>query len=139
MVSEQLVNSVKSFYLKLEQLSKDYEELTDTDVRESLHMVLSYYFVWGKSMDRLPISYGMFSLEGDNAVANAVNQFLSSIFAIPEIGEVTIGKERLALLQNKEIKTHSGSEYDDFIGHSDEPLSLEILPEDLFEEVDYDY
>jgi len=135
---ESINSAIKTLYTELERLSETYDELTDTDVRESLHMTLNYFFVWGKELDRLPISYGMFSREGDKAIANIVNGFLSSVSSMTELDEISVGKERLDLLQNPEIRTPNGCQYDDFIGHADEPLSPEMLPEDLFEEGDYD-
>jgi len=137
-VLESLNHSIKALYIELERLSEIYEELTDTDVRESLHMTLNYFFVWGKELDTLPISYGMFSLEGDKAVAQAVNAFLSSVSSIPEVNNIPLGGERLGFLQNSNITTPGGCQYDEFIGHADEPLSPNALPEDLFDEGDYD-
>ena len=127
---------VKRFYIDLELLSNQYEELMDTDVRESLHMVLNYYFVWGGRMPNFPISYGMFSLEGDNALSEVVNNFITASLQI--INNVPVGKERLALIQDLDIKTPNGNQYDEFIGHSTEPLPLEPLPEDFFEGGFYD-
>lgn len=138
MATKDITNTIKALYTELERLSETYEELMDTDVRESLHLTLNFFFVWGNDLNRLPISYGMFTLEGDKAVAGAVAQFLISICSTPELKEVSVGKERLALLQNPEITTSNGCQYDEFIGHMDEPLPPEDLPDDLFDEGDYD-
>ena len=138
MTSEAILNAIKALYTEFDRQSEIYEELMDTDVRESIHMTLNYYFVWGNELDRLPISYGMFSYEGDKSVANVVNSFLSYVSNSSELSEIPVGKERLAMLQNLKITTLGGYQYDDFIGHSDEPLPSDELPEDLFEEGDYD-
>lgn len=138
MTSEAIINAIKVLYTELDRLSEVYEELMDTDVRESIHMTLTYYFIWGNELVRLPISYGMFSYEGDKSVANVVNSFLSYVSNNSELCEIPVGKERLAMLQNPKITTPSGYQYDDFIGHSDEALPSDGLPEDLFEEGDYD-
>lgn len=135
MIPESLNSAIKAFFIGLEQLSKEFEEVTDTDVRESLHLVLNYCFVWGKELDQLPVSYGMFTLEGDQSVAQVVSTFLSSASSLSDI---PVGIERLNLLQNREIRTPEGCQYDDFIGHVDEPLFPDELPKDLFEEDDYD-
>lgn len=71
-------------------------------------------------------------------MASAVNQFLSSICSMLELNGIAVGKGRLVLLQNSEITTPEGYQYDEFIGHADEPLLPDDLPEDLFEEGDYD-
>ena len=137
--SKPITAEITDLYAKLEQLLASYEELMDTDVRQSLHLTLEQFFVWGKELDRLPISYGMFSLSGDKSVASVVNSFLLSVSRLPELRDIPIGKERSDLLQNRAITTPNGRQYDEFIGHSDEPLPTDnLLTADVFEEGDYD-
>ena len=135
MVSESINSVIKVFFVELEQLSKEFDEVTDTDVRESLYLILNHCFVWGEPLEQRPVSYGMFSREGDQSLAQVVDTFLSSV---PLFSDIPIGKELLELLQNAENITPAGSQYYDFIGHVDEPLSLYELPEGLFEEGEYD-
>ncbi|WP_221901958.1 hypothetical protein [Bathymodiolus platifrons methanotrophic gill symbiont] len=54
-------NPIEVFFNELRLLAEKYEELTDTDVREDLHLTLNYFFVWKKEDSSYPISYGMFS------------------------------------------------------------------------------
>lgn len=138
MANELVNDAIRDLYEEFERLSEIHDELMDTDVRESLHLTLNYFFVWGKAVDRIPVSYGMFSMEGDRAVENAVNRFLTSICATLELRQVPVGKDRLLLLQNPELSTLGGCQYDDFIGHSDVPLPPDDLPEDLFDIGYYD-
>jgi len=133
MVNEGHSHIVRVFYTELEKLAESHEELTDTDVRESLHLTLNYYFVWGNVRDRLPVTYGMFSLAGDRSIAKIVNNFLSKV----ETSVIPVGKERLNSLQDPTIVTPGGCMYDQFIGHSDEPLPPDELSNDLFEPGDY--
>jgi hypothetical protein len=133
-VKDTLIN----LYIELEKLLDIYEELMDTDVRDNLYLTLNYFFVWGKTLDRLPISYGMFSLRGDQSIASVVNHFLSSVSILSELSEISIGQERLDLLQNEKIVTSAGRQYYEFIGYSDKPLMPDPLPEDLFEKDNYD-
>ncbi|MCP4437353.1 MAG: hypothetical protein GY810_00100 [Aureispira sp.] len=81
----------------------------------------------------------MFSLRGDQSIASVVNHFLSSVSILSELSEISIGQERLDLLQNEKIVTSAGHQYDEFIGHSDEPLMPDPLPEDLFKKANYNY
>lgn len=80
MVPEYPNSAIKALFVGLEQLSKEFEEVTDTDVRESLHMPLNYCF-----LDQRPVSYGMFSLEGDKSVAQVVDTFLSSVSSFSDV------------------------------------------------------
>ncbi|GAW85497.1 conserved hypothetical protein [Bathymodiolus platifrons methanotrophic gill symbiont] len=130
-------NPIEVFFNELRLLAEKYEELTDTDVREDLHLTLNYFFVWKKEDSSYPISYGMFSKEGDQFVATAVNNFLKAITDYPEIDNMPIGQERLDLLQNENMSL-GGCQYDEFIGHTDSPLPPDPLPKWLFDEGDYD-
>ncbi|QTL36561.1 hypothetical protein [Pseudoalteromonas viridis] len=124
---------IKDLFEELSIIAETHDELHDTDVRESLHMVLNYFFVWGKEANQLPISYGMFSEEGDIEVAKAINKFLDNAATCTDLFDIAIGKERLKLLQDSSIQVANGLQYDEFIGHADEPLPPNELPEDLFE------
>lgn len=120
--------------MELEILEISHEELTDTDVRESLHLTFNHYFVWGNEQERLPVTYGMFSQKGDHSIAKIVNTFLSEV---SEASKVPVGKERLDFLQNRLLITPIGNHYEYFIGDTDEQLPLEDLPQDPFEPGDY--
>ncbi|UBF30326.1 hypothetical protein K9N68_34520 (plasmid) [Kovacikia minuta CCNUW1] len=39
-------NAVEVLFCKLEILSTDHDELTDTDVREAIHLTLNYFTGW---------------------------------------------------------------------------------------------
>ncbi len=129
---------IRDFFTELERLSEEYEELTDTDVRENIHHTLNYFFIWNNQRDQLPCYYSMFSLEGDRAVAHTVEKFLTAADECAEIINTPLGQARLNLLQNRNLKTPKGEEYDLFIGHTDEPLPPEPLPEYMFHEGEYD-
>lgn len=137
MASDCINDSILNFLTKLEELLYMHEELTDTDVREAIHLTLTYFFVWGIEDNELPVTFGMFSLEGDEAIAEIINNFLHLVKTCPEIGSVPPGKSRLDLLQNPDIKTPSGYIYDEFLGHVDTPIILDSLPAYLFEAGDY--
>ncbi|HKX31769.1 MAG TPA: hypothetical protein VJ302_29055 [Blastocatellia bacterium] len=129
---------IEKFYQELDNISNEYEELTDTDVREAIHLTLNYFFVWGKKDRELPTSYSMFRIEGDRAVAQAVKNFLVAAADSSEIANTPLGQPRLDLLQNHEIETPNGSQYDEFIGHADQPLPPDPLPAYLFRVKDDD-
>lgn len=86
----------------------------------------------------MPISYGMFSPEGDQGISDLVKAFIYETNSIVEIDEIGLGEPRLQWLQDASLITDGGRKYDEFIGHSDQPLEP-FLPDDLFEEGDYEY
>jgi hypothetical protein len=128
---------LERFLGELQEISEEHEETMDTDVREALHRTLNRFFVWGAPRDRLPIQYAMFSAEGDRRVAAAVEAFLIRALATSEARNASAGKERLDLLQDRRVRTHGGFEYDDFLGHVDNPLPDQPLPESWFEPQDH--
>lgn len=130
---------VQEFYEELSSLAQRFDELTDTDVREALSATLDYFFVWGKSDPRgMPVCYEMFSAEGDKAVSEVVNKFVSKALKSANQLGMSPGKPRLNALQDQSIVTSEGLTYDYFIGHADAVGSAEPLWDGRFEAGEYD-
>lgn len=92
-----------------------------------------------KCRKKMPKSYGMFTQGGDGEVAVALEKFLNEP-AIRNIENVlSVGEERLRFLQDATVQTKDGSRYDNFVGHVDQPLPDQRLPDYMFEEGEYDY
>jgi hypothetical protein len=132
-----LKHAVVALLEDLERISHSHDEVTDTDVRDSMHLALTWYFVWGHDRARFPRTFGMFSAEGDELVAGAIRKFLDVVES-PELSRIPTGKARLDILQANSAVTASGAHYDEFIGHRDSPLSPTPLPEGMFAAADYD-
>ncbi|MDY6976667.1 MAG: hypothetical protein SVW51_10650 [Pseudomonadota bacterium] len=134
-----LINeAILSFYKRLESLLESHNELTDTDVRESIHLVLTYYFVWNNGLSKFPKSFCMLNQEGDEAVGQIIYDFLNTVYSTSELRDICVGSERLNYLQNEELVTPRGRRYYDFIGISKKPIQIDSLPDYLFEEGDYE-
>lgn len=132
-----LESSVVSLLEQLEQISNEHEEVTDTDVRESMHLTLTWYFVWAQDRTRFPRSFGMFTADGDRLVKNALLKFLEDAERSGELSNIPIGQARLNVLQADSAVTANGMLYDEFIGHRDIPLPAEPLPKHMFIAGDY--
>ena len=130
-------NIINMLFSELDLLSNEYEGLSDTDVREALYLTLNYFFVWGRT-GKIPSTYCMYSVNGDQSVAKIINDFLSNINNSPEIAKVPLGQPRLDLLQDSKILTPHNRRYYDFIGYENKLSFQENLPAFLFEEGDYD-
>ncbi len=122
---------------ELEQISIEHEELTDTDVRECLHLTLNYYFVWGRDRTLFPRTFRMFTRAADLQVAAVVRRFLDAVASSHHMAGAPMGQARLDLLQADTERTTGGLPYDVFIGHVGVVLPPEPLPEDMFEEPEY--
>ena len=137
-MNTRLIDALCRLFNELERISGEHEEVTDTDVREALHLTINYYFVWGKPRFRVPCNFGMFSAEGDRLVGKAVQEFLDAVGELDELAAIPVGQARLDLLQRADLSTAGGMQYDEFIGHRASPIEPEPLPELLFLEGDYD-
>ena len=133
-----LRDTVEEFLSALVEIAEEHEELCDTDVREGLAEVLHYYFVWGHEVDRVPVTFRMFTAEGDAAVIEAVEDFLDSAPDLAEREDIPLGQRRLDVLQDETLELPEGETYDLYIGHADEPLPDEPPSSDLYEEREYD-
>jgi hypothetical protein len=109
-----------AFLNELSKLAKLHDELTDTDVRERLHEVLSYHFVWDKPMAGFPKRFAMMSLPADRAVAAIVKKFVVDARRIADEAELKAGAPRHALLEDPAAKTRRGESYDVFLGSTEE-------------------
>lgn len=127
-----LERAVVTLFEQLERISSTHEEVTDTEVREAMHLTLSWYFVWGHERSRFPRSFGMFSAEGDQLVADALLAFLDAAERSAELSGIPLGQARLDVLQAGATAVPDGMLYDEFIGHRDTPLPAEALPERMF-------
>lgn len=132
-----LQDLVGDLYAELDDIANAHEEVSDTEVREALHLTLNYYFVWDKPQDRLPVSYGMFTEDGDAAVAAAVAAFLAEASPLADREGLPVGQERLDLLQG-ELPEPEGESLSEFIGYSEAPLDPEPPRPYRFEPGDYD-
>lgn len=113
----------QQFLNDLETVSAKHGELTDTDVRERLYEVLSYYFVWHKPVGKdFPKRYAMFTKAGDRAVAKTTRSFVVEAKKMAGEANIAPGPERHKILEDESIKTAGGNTYDWFLGSSDAPL-----------------
>lgn len=131
-------SAVVALLEQLERISNEHDEVTDTDVRESMHLTLSWYFVWAQERARFPRSFGMFSAEGDRLIADAILDFLDTAEESGELASIPVGQARLDVLQTDSAATADGRLYDEFIGHRDTPLPAEPLPQHMFSDGDYE-
>jgi hypothetical protein len=133
-----LQRTIVALLEQLERISHEHEEVTDTDVRELVHLTLTWYFVWAQNRSRFPRSFGMFSAEGDRLVAGAIGGFLDEAEQSGELVSIPVGQARLNALQAATSVTSDGMHYYELIGHRDTPLSAEPLPEHMFAVGDYE-
>lgn len=128
------MRAIQRMFDEFGALADEQDEFTDSDVREAVHRTLTRHFVWGKTAEELPISYGMRSAEGDARIRAILGELLRG--TSPEVSQVPPGKPRLAMLQNPDVRAANGMRYDELFGHREEPLPL--APAHMFVAPKYD-
>jgi hypothetical protein len=126
-------------YNTLEEIGEEHEELFDTDVREAMHASLDYYFVWDSFEENMPITYSMFSKEGDAKVAEAIQNYCRKATETAQKMGIKPGQDREDVLQDGSLETNQGQYYDDFIGFAEEVLPPKKPHQLYFEELEYDF
>ena len=63
--------AVRDLYNELEDIGRCHDEIYDSDVRESLHVVLTHLFVWENMPSSYPVAFEMFTPEGDALLISA--------------------------------------------------------------------
>jgi hypothetical protein len=109
---------LRSLLESLEAVGKEHPELFDSDVRHAMSNAIVDGFVRGHGVEAVPTGFGMFSVEADAKVHQAIEAYVVSACRLAsEIG-IKRFQDRLAAVQNSEVRTCCGSDYDDFLGHS---------------------
>jgi len=114
-----------AFLDQLRTLAKSHDDLTDTDVRERLHQVINYFFIWGKPLKGFPKRFEMMSARGDRALAPKVRSFVVDARRIAAKTRIRTGAARHALIEDPLAVNRNGDSYDVYIGSSDKVLPAE--------------
>jgi len=123
---------IHTLFSELAAISEEHGEIHDTHVRDTLHLTLNFYFIWGNPCTRFPCHYYMFTKQGNLAVSNAVKKFLLAVNECEEIKNIPLGQRRLDLLQNDELGLAEDYDMDEFIGYAEKVLPLEPLCDSMF-------
>lgn len=112
-----IAKDLKQLLNDLDQVAEVHGEVGDTEVRERMGDVLLAAFFKPAGDARVPEELGMFSPEGNRAVAQALVRFLHAVK--PKIGSEGLAtpQERLNAFQDEEIESAQGMYYDDYFGY----------------------
>jgi hypothetical protein len=100
----------------LEKISKEHEEVFDTDVREQMWTFLEGRFIQQNEETTLPTEFGMFSAEGNEKIREAFARNTKDLDTIIEIFSLDTYEKRMTTFTNPKIATPDGSRLDDFFG-----------------------
>lgn len=123
------------FLNQLEDVAKNHDELTDTDVRERLREVINYYLIWENPIEpEFPQRFSMLTSEADRQVRGAVHSFVVDATQCAEMQEAELGQSRHSLIEDERAISSTGESYWLFLGFSEDVLSMEKpAPDEIFD------
>jgi hypothetical protein len=103
---------------RLEQIGEEHPDLFNSAVRQAMSNSLVDGFARLLPDFSLPVSFRMLSAEGNEKVRDALASFLKSARTLVVEEGLTTFHERLAAIQNGDVRTGGGNDYDEFLGTS---------------------
>jgi hypothetical protein len=99
---------------RLDAISKEHEEIGDTDVREQMSEAVYHAFIVQTPGYALPATFGMFEPAGNAAVRAALSEFIA---AARDVGLPT-PQQRFAAVRDGSVLSEAGNPYDEHFGHA---------------------
>jgi hypothetical protein len=112
-------NAFLSLLNQLEVISDEFNEVTDTYVRDQMREAITRAFFKPDPGYILPDEYGMFSVEGNAKVKVVLSQFIVAARIEAEQNGLSTPVDRLDAFQNIEAQSCRGNTYDEYFGHAD--------------------
>lgn len=104
---------------QLQSLARKHDEVTDTEVRERLHEVINYFFIWDKPLTGFPKRFAMTSDSANRALAEVTRAFVLDARSLARAARVAKGAARHALIEDDSAKSRDGRTYDVYLGSLD--------------------
>ena len=109
--------SLKALLNALDKVAAEFEEVTDTDVRERMREAIENAVIAPVPGYVLPDEFGMFEPEGNAKVKAALAAFIPAAKA--EAAGLKTRADRLRAFQNIDVESRSGNTYDEYFGYDD--------------------
>ena len=104
----------------LSEIEKENDEVSDTDVREQMYEAVHKGFIAPEAGFQLPDEFGMFSPEGNQAIKEALAQFLNHAEVKTATQQLATPQARLNAFQDP-VETEEGLTQEDYFGYSESP------------------
>jgi hypothetical protein len=103
---------------ELELIGKRHEELYDSEVTQAVGNAIMDGFIRNKPGFVVPTEFGMYSTSANEQVRRAVSNFVTAANSkAAELGTLPF-RDRMAIVQNRGVRTTNRRDYEDFFGHS---------------------
>lgn len=103
---------------RLEGISVNHQEIFDSEVRQNMSNVIMDGFVRQTVDYTIPVNFGMFSEQANDAVREAIAEFISTANKVAHQSGMNAFYDRLDFMQDDKVRTNAGNDYEEFLGHS---------------------
>ena len=129
--------AVEAFYEGLDEVYLEYEEVTDTDVREALYYTVVRMFIELRLDSTLPTTLRMMSERGDKMLIGVVERFLDDVRSAEDSIEYS-SRARRTELMFQDRTTRRGTWYGELLPRDALPKGEWEFPPDLLEAPEYE-
>lgn len=109
--------SLQALLNAMDKIEDEFEEVTDTDVRERMREAIEHALIEPVPGYVLPDEFGMFEPEGNAKVKAALAVLITAAKA--EAAGLKTRADRLRAFQNIDIESRNGKTYDEYFGYDD--------------------
>lgn len=111
--------SLKALLNALDKITEEFEEVTDTDVREQMRDAVEKSLLDPVSGYKLPDEFGMFESKGNAKVKAALTKFIEAAKVEVKAAGLKTRADRLRAFQDIDVESRDGSTYDEYFGYDD--------------------
>ncbi|MCU0705209.1 MAG: hypothetical protein MUF18_14645 [Fimbriiglobus sp.] len=111
--------SLKALLNALDKVAEDFEEVTDTDVREQMRDAVENALLAPVSGYQLPDEFGMFEAKGNAKVKAALAKFIAAAQVEADAAGLKTRADRLRAFQDIDVESRDGNTYDEYFGYDD--------------------
>lgn len=112
-----LEEQLRQMLVQLEVVAANNEEIFDTECREKMGLAVMDGFVRDRGPDVVPSDLGLATDDANRLVHIALVQFIVDAKAVADAEQLPFF-DRLNELQNDEVTTDEGNDYEEFFGHT---------------------
>ncbi|MGL6073060.1 MAG: hypothetical protein ACRC8S_02740 [Fimbriiglobus sp.] len=110
---------LKALLNAMDKIAEEYEEVTDTAVREEMASAIESALLTGVAGYELPDDFGMFEPKGNAKVKVALAKFIAAALIEVEVAGLKTREDRLRAFQDDEVESSEGNTYDEYFGYDD--------------------
>jgi hypothetical protein len=101
----------------MDKIAEEFEEVTDTDVREQMRDAIEKSLLDPVPGYTLPDEFGMFEPRGNAKVKAALAKFVAAAKAEAEAAGLKNRADRLRAFQDIKVESRDGNTYDQYFGY----------------------